>query len=138
MEPKWLQIARKEIGVKEIPGSASNPRILEYFKATKYHPDFEDSWCSAFVNFCMQQAGEKRTESAAARSWLKWGVEIKEPKIGCVCVFWRNSPNAVTGHVGLYISEDSDNVLLLGGNQFNSVCIKQYPKERLLAYRWKE
>ena len=45
-EPAWLEIARREIGQKEVPGSADNPRIVEYFGATTFgpHPDSVSAW----------------------------------------------------------------------------------------------
>ncbi len=30
----WYEIAQNEVGVKEIPGSDHNPRVLEYHKET--------------------------------------------------------------------------------------------------------
>ena len=60
------------VGVREM---RSNPRIEEYFATTTYgrHPNSEP-WRSAFVNFCVTQAGVKGTNSALALSWLDWGT----------------------------------------------------------------
>jgi uncharacterized protein (TIGR02594 family) len=136
MEPKWMTIARAEIGVAEIPGKENNPRILEYFTATSYRPDFEDSWCSAFVSWVLSQAGMESTHSASARSYVHWGVELEEPKNGAIIVFWRGDPNSMQGHVGFYIGETETDYLVLGGNQGDKVCIAHYPKSRLLAIRY--
>lgn len=137
MEPKWLQIARLELGQKEIPGTKDNPRIVEYAKYTSLSSS-EDStpWCSSFVNYCMHKAGQSRTNSAMARSWLKWGIPLKEPRLGCVVVMWRGSPTASTGHVGFWIAENKDTFQMLGGNQGDQVSLATQPKDRVLGYRW--
>ena len=73
----------------------NNPRILEYFTATSLDAkDESTSWCSAFANWCMKQAGIEGTKSALARSWLHWkgGVSLSDkPVTGAVAVFPRGS-----------------------------------------------
>lgn len=136
-DPTWLIIARNELGVSEIPGPANAPRVIEYHQKTSLKAK-KDSvpWCSSFVNFCMAEAGMLGTNSAAARSWLKWGAELEEPRIGCVVVFWRKGKNSAYGHVGFYVGETETHVLCLGGNQKDKVCVMKYPKSRVLGYRW--
>lgn len=135
-EPKWLDVARKEMGVHEIVGVKDNPRILEYHQATNLKAsDDETSWCSSFCNWVMKQSGIQGTNSAAARSWLNWGAKLTKPEIGCVVIFERGN-STWQGHVCFYLSEDSNNIQVLGGNQNNQVCIASYPKARLLGYRW--
>ena len=106
--PKWLQIAREELGQAEIPGPKSNPRIVEYLKSTDLGPpdDQQDEtpWCSAFVNWCIKQAGLKGTNSAAAASWRHWGVELEDGRLGCVVVMTRPGGN----HVGFYEGENDE------------------------------
>ena len=69
-----------------------------------------------------------------ARSWLGWGVELDEPRPGCVVVLKRGNPPS--GHVALYESGDGETLQLLGGNQRNQVCVRPYPARRVLSYRW--
>ncbi len=137
-EAAWFAIAMREMesGVDEVAGPEHNPRIVEYHQSTSLRAtDDETAWCSSFVNWCMEQAGEVKTNSAMARSWLKWGEELKVPRRGCVTVFSRgNIPTA--GHVGFYVEEMNDRILLLGGNQGNQINISSYPKSSLLGYRW--
>lgn len=136
--PAWLSIAYKEIGQKEGPAPQSNPRILEYWKAV-YGDDHiksdQEPWNSAFVAWSLAQAGIAGTKSGAARSWLSWGRGIATPQLGCVVVFWRGSPSSGLGHVGFYVGEDTDSIVVLGGNQNNSVSLAKFPKSRVLAYR---
>lgn len=131
-EPLWLQIARKEIGVKEVRGG-ENPRIIEYHATTTLKAkEDEIPWCSSFINWCMKKAGYKGTQSAAAISWASWGKVLKEPKIGCVVVFSRTGGN----HVGFYLGKSGSSIKLLGGNQSNEVNISYQDASRLLGYRW--
>ncbi len=137
--PPWLDVALAEVGVEEVPGPGDNSRIVEYHKACDdTETGDEIAWCSSFVNWCMLQRGFQRTRSRAARSWLKWGNELplSAPAYGCVVILWRESKQSWKGHAGFYLGEVGDFILMLGGNQNNEVCIKLYPKSRVLSYRW--
>jgi len=135
----WMAIAKNEIGVKEFTGSADNPRIVEYHAATTYGArDDEVAWCSSFVNWCMREAGQTRTGSAAARSWLNWGTILSEPRKGCVVVLRRGNTNW-QGHVGFFNSDGDTpgpDIPVLGGNQGDAVSVSSFPKTRVLGYRW--
>jgi uncharacterized protein (TIGR02594 family) len=93
----------------------------------------ETPWCSAFVNFCVEQAGFAGTDSASARSWLNWGRKTDTPVTGCIAVFERGAPPS--GHVAFYVSQSADQIKVLGGNQGNKVSFAHFPKFRLLGYR---
>lgn len=140
MIPKWYQFATAELGQQEIPGPKHNPRIVAYHQATGLKAqDDETAWCGAFVAWCLRRAGisYNKEPSASARSWLSWGRAIKTPTIGCVVVFWRGKRDGWQGHVGFYAGRDSqDRILVLGGNQGNSVSVRPYSAEQLLGYRW--
>jgi uncharacterized protein (TIGR02594 family) len=133
-EPPWLPIARGEIGVREIAGPEDNPRIQEYHASTSLKAtDDETPWCSAFVNWCLQQAGLEGTGSAMARSWLDWGQKVTEPQPGDVAVFARGTGNQ--GHVGFCLGRSGGSVKLLGGNQNDEVNVAWQNASRLLGYR---
>jgi uncharacterized protein (TIGR02594 family) len=154
--PSWYMIAKAEIGVLERHGEANNPRILEYLATT--HRDVggnlgtwgvsRDStpWCSAFVNWCLIEAGcQVTTNDARAISWLDWGFEIEEPEQGCIAVLRRKAPaghDPATGsssgnHVAFFDKiVPRRGVRLLGGNQSNSVRFTTYGKRyNVLSYR---
>ena len=135
-EPLWLQIARRELGQSEIAGEADNPRIVEYLRAVDLPGARKDevSWCSAFVNWCIQQCGWVGTGSAAAKSWLQWG-QACEPRLGAIVVMDRGT-EAWQGHVGFYLDTVVGYVVVLGGNQSNSVSIAKYPIDKVRGYRW--
>jgi len=145
--PTWLEIACKELWVKEYAGNPANPRIVEYLHTTSLddsdaHSD-ETSWCSAFVNWCMKTSGLTNTHKANARSWLDWGINLAQPKLGCVVVFARGT-DGWSGHVGFYVGETHTHIKVFGGNQGDQVNISLYPKDgenhgtkyKLLGYRW--
>lgn len=132
--PPWYLVAEEEIGTKEIDGSGNNPRILEYHMATKLKAtDDLTPWCSSFVCWCLEQCGIESTRNAWARSYLNWGKVLESPQYGCIVVFSRGTDS---GHVGFYVGETKDSIIVLGGNQSNRVCMAEYPKQRLLQYRW--
>jgi uncharacterized protein (TIGR02594 family) len=139
-EPPWLAIARQELGVKEIDGDGSNPRIEEYFKTTSLgRRDDGVPWCAAFVSFCLTRSGNSSIPSARAADWLKWGEWSPQPRVGCVVVL-EPMEEGSSGHVGFYVGETNGDVQVLGGNQSNQVKISHYPKSKVHAkgYRWME
>lgn len=120
--PRHLQIAQGELGTHEIRGARDNARVVEYHQATSLKArNDETSWCSSFVNWTLQQAGVRGTNSAAARSWLTWGQAVPKDaaqvKPGDVIVFPRGN-NPAQGHVAI-VSEVLGNgmVRVIGGNQ---------------------
>jgi uncharacterized protein (TIGR02594 family) len=136
-EPRWLAVARGELGVAAWPEGQCNPRIAAYHTGTNIAGyDDKASWCSTFVHWCFARVGIGGTGSALARSWLDWGDALDTPRSGCITVLWRESPDGWKGHVGFYLRHDAQQVWLLGGNQREAVCANAYPIECLLAYRW--
>jgi len=129
---KFYEKAKSQMGIQELTGKQHNKKIVEYHACTSLRAtDDETPWCASFVNWVMKQVGVNGTNSAAARSFSKWGNELKTPVKGCVVVFTRKGG----GHVAFYHSEDNNFIYCLGGNQSNSVNISAYRKDRLLGYR---
>lgn len=141
---KWLGIARGELGVHETPGPVANARITAYHATTTLRANSDEvPWCSAFVNWCIEHSGEKGTRSAAAASWLHWGIEC-EPQEGCVVVIRQKQAGAdkatgsATGyHVGFWLSQTPTHMEILGGNQSDSVKVSKFPLEKyeVMGYR---
>jgi len=104
-----------------------NPVIVEFFKATKLQPSGDTTaWCAAFMNYCLMIAADgktlpagssPRTKSATALSFRNWGKETKNPKPGDIVVF-KNVKSPGNGHVGFFLADQGEKVLVLGGNQF--------------------
>lgn len=128
------KIAQKELGTAEVPGEASNMRIVEYHKSTTLAAtDDKIAWCSAFMCWCLEQAGIISTKSAMARSYLSWGEALEMPYEGCVVILKRGNPPS--GHVAFYVKENEHYVYCLGGNQKDSVCVSAFLKTDVLSYR---
>ena len=136
--PTWYSVAHAFIGLEEIVGSDHNEQILEFWDLCKLpFRDDETPWCAGFVGGVLEKCGIRSTRSGMARSYLKWGKPIDGPKVGAVVVFWRGARYSTSGHVGFCAGlEDGGFIPTLGGNQGNKVCIKPYPKSRVLGYRW--
>src|SRR6266508_1429393 len=131
-DPSWLKFAFQELAlhVVEKPGKKTNERIERYLQSTRGSPGREQDetlWCSAFVNFCIEEStGLEGTNNLAARSWLNWekGKEATRPTRGCIVVFSRPSAGEHSGHVGFYLSGSAETgIRILGGNQSDAVSI---------------
>jgi uncharacterized protein (TIGR02594 family) len=135
-DPPWLKNAFGDLGVKEVPGKGTHPRIAEMHRNTSLKATGDEvSWCSSAVNTWMVEAGKKGTDSAAARSWLSWGLPVEAPRRGDVVVFWRGSPDSWQGHVALVLAHDGRQMVTIGGNQSNAVTIARPSTDRVLGYR---
>lgn len=135
---KAIELALTQIGIKEIVGRKDNPQVLKYFDEIGYDGKKlkdETAWCSAFANWICKKVGLPYTGKLNARSWLKVGRRVSEPKLGDIVVFWRESRSSWKGHVAFFVRETKNWVYVLGGNQNNQVKISAYPKNRLLQYR---
>ena len=136
--PPWLRIALKDEGVAEIKGNQHNNRILELFKLAflPFRRD-EVAWCSAAVCAWLESAGIRSTRSGMAKSFLRWGRPIFEPKRGAIVVFDRGRPESHWGHVALCTDNNwvyKNNVKSLpvfGGNQGDKACHKDYPAHKI-------
>ena len=133
----WCHIALDDMAAGVHEASGFDARIIEADKLVGLNPDDETPWCSAYANLCMKNAGLVGSMKANARSWLTWGEELKAAEIGAVTVLWRGSPEGWLGHVGFYMGHYGPaQILLLGGNQGDSVSIEPFPLTRVLGFRW--
>lgn len=137
MEPKWLEMAREEIGTKEAPGTKNNPVVVQYYADSGNAGIKDDSvaWCAAFVGAMLRRCDMPSTGTLTARDYLKYGTKLDTPKPGCIVIFTRGN-STWEGHVGFYVGETDKNIRVLGGNQSDSVSIASYPKSKWLGYRW--
>jgi uncharacterized protein (TIGR02594 family) len=139
--PPWMEAAIKEIGVAEVPGPKSNPRIMEYRRmAGSDGLAGEDSvvpWCAIFINAMLDAAGIPGSGSAMARGFAKHPafIRLEAPMVGCVTVI-SSSRGPTSGHVFFYTAEDGLFFQGLGGNQNDSVSIDKFPKSKLVGHFW--
>lgn len=123
--PKWFQIA------------ADEERHFAAGRQMMYHKQsgvgsFGQDWCSVFANWVMQRVGYTGTMSALASSWMKWGIELKEPRRGAIVVLddgFMNDPTAPNNpyfHVAFVDSCGRGSLRCLGGNQSCAVTYASY------------
>jgi len=149
MWPEWLSVAYQELrrGVREVPGPAHNPRILEYHQATTLKATTDEvPWCAAFVGWALSEAHVKPTGSAAARSYLTWGVGVSpvHPPLGAVMVLKRGGASQpgpevldAQGHAGFFFGHGQPGeFLLLSGNTGDALTLEKFSVHRLLGVRW--
>jgi len=99
-------------------------------------------WCAAFVNAVLTESGIPNNilhkYPYAARSFLEWGVAVKEPTPGDLIIFPRGNISW-QGHVGFYLSttviNNTEYYYILGGNQSNKVSIDLYRASAALGIR---
>lgn len=128
-----LSLASKFIGMDENTNKATLSAFFRKAGGQTLDPS-ETAWCAAFVNSVLGAHGKGGTDSLAARSFLSYGEPVTTPSRGDIVVL-RRGTQGWQGHVGFYVGEEGDNILVLGGNQSNKVSIDKYPKRRLLGYR---
>jgi uncharacterized protein (TIGR02594 family) len=133
--PRILLEGLKTFGTVEKPGPWSNPSILGWAKAVGleqvYRSD-DTAWCGLWAAYVSLQAGWKPPFNPLwARNWLNWGTPEKKAALGDILVFERGT----SGHVAMYVGEDSEAYHCLGGNQSDQVMIKRVDKNRLLGIR---
>ncbi|WP_311267803.1 TIGR02594 family protein [Sphingobium sp. WCS2017Hpa-17] len=138
--PRPYVVAQAELAldVREVTGPQNNPRIVMYHSSTSGGAaSDETAWCSSFVNYCVEQAGLKGTDSKWARSWHDegWGEAVTDdPHPGDIVVWRRQSASGDGGHVGFFVEKiGSDIIRVLGGNQSNRVRISDYPVKGTLG-----
>lgn len=142
-EPAWMHVARHELGVAASPGVADNPAVQKYFEAVVgdgIHTHDDVKWCSAFVNWCLEQVHIEGTRNAAAASWLDWGRRAPGPSTGAITVLrFQQGGGSYFNHVGFCVDAGAQMVKILGGNQGMNgqhvVCEKEYQALHVVGYR---
>lgn len=135
MDPRWLTLARADLGVAEVPGKGTAPVISRWLLNLKaWWQDDETPWCGVAVAHWMRDSGIPLPKHwYRAKGWLDWGVPLAKPLVGCVVVFEREGG----GHVGIVVGRDQSGFLMvLGGNQGNRVSIMPFSALRVVGYRW--
>ena len=139
-EPRWLKLARADLGIRETPGIANNPLLMRRFASiTKalgvlYNAD-SVPWCGATMAWWMSQCGIAPPPIAIrAKSWATWDSNLATDKLapGAVLVFEREGG----GHVTLFVGEDATHYHCLGGNQGDAITITRIAKGCCIARRW--
>jgi len=108
---KALDVARSQVGVREVPlGSNAGPAVERYLASTGTPKG--SAWCAAFVNYCIEEAAHKlgarepwiRTAGCdEIKSWARRNkVLFERPEVGDV--FLHFSPGDDADHTGFVTS----------------------------------
>ena len=141
-----FELAERFIGSKEVAGTASNPLILAMLQLDQSWPQKDEvPWCSAFVNFVCWLLRLPRSKDLRARSWLTLGkiISLVEAEVGFdIAILKRTTgdqpgPEVINapGHVGFFAGKEEGVILLLGGNQDDSVNVRRFMRRDLLGIR---
>jgi uncharacterized protein (TIGR02594 family) len=143
-DPLWLKRAWIVEGQKEFPGPASNTWIEKlwlgkpggrwFWEEVGKRDDSKLPWCGAFAADCFEQADMPFPKHyARARAWADFGVDLGRPIRGCVVVI----QNGAQWHVGFVVGETATgDLLVIGGNQNDSVKVSKFKRSSARAYRW--
>lgn len=141
-----FDLAQRYVGLKEVAGLADSPVVKAMLTLDAAWPEHDEvPWCSAFVNWIAWHLRLPRSKDLRARSWLGVGVSvtpIARARVGFDVVVLARGDNPAQGHVGFFGGWDgtaadanAQSVLVLGGNQSNSVRIAPYPAASILGIR---
>ena len=139
-------LAQRFVGMTEVAGKVSNPQILAMLQLDQAWPEGDEvPWCSAFVNYITWLLRLPRSKSLGARSWLQVGIPInlEDAELGFDVVILKRGgenqpgPDVINapGHVGFFVGGDKDIVLILGGNQSDSVNVSRFFVQNILGIR---
>jgi uncharacterized protein (TIGR02594 family) len=146
LEIAAFDLAQRFVGISEVSGPAANPQILAMLQLDEKWPeDDRVPWCSAFMNYIAWLLRLPRSKKLTARSWLQVGqsVSLDQAEVGFdVVVLKRGSgaqpgPDVIDapGHVGWFAGVEANRVLVLGGNQADTVSVDRYPTSSILGVR---
>lgn len=136
-----IDVAKKYIGLQEV---RDNGKLRELLKLQAIDGDIsidpaQTSWCAAWVNFCERSVGNPGTGKLNAQSFLTYGEQIEEEDAieGDIVVFHFPFDNAWQGHVTYFESwsDNTNQVLCLGGNQSNMVKYSNYVQDYVKEIR---
>ncbi|MFD0992987.1 TIGR02594 family protein [Tenacibaculum geojense] len=137
--PPWMEIALGEAKAAKFIKEKLSPTNE---MAKKYHtyvglPKASGStaWCSSFVSWCLNQAGQNNAKSAGSQSVLwnegKLFKRITEPVYGCIVLMtnYVKSTGKSNGHghvTFLYGVDSNGDLICLGGNQGDRLKYSRY------------
>ena len=142
MLDKVYDKALEYVGTKEVPGVEHNQTVVGWLECFAKNIGSwgqsrdETAWCAVFVSMVLHECGYRGTDDARAASYLKWGKPSKLDK-GCVVVIKRqgggqdNRTGSRAGyHVGFLNRVTKNYIVILGGNQSDSVRVSYFPRAR--------
>lgn len=140
--PLWVTNGLHEVGIAEVIGRGSNPKILEFARqeggeiAREFTSD-DIAWCSLYANHLLTSVGLPGTETLWALDWdsdRTWpNVRLDGPAVGAFIPMKRKGG----GHIACVVGRNAaGNLMALEGNTGNRVTVGPIARDRPLSYRW--
>lgn len=134
--PAYFIRALGFIDTPELIKGQLNPLVEAWLvNHTRFPPEqinAKTAWCGAFVSAMLEQSGYKSPHSAAAAKYMDIGKACPIDTLYSVLVLRRGTTQF---HVAFNAGFAGDQVMLLGGNQSNKVCIKLDSQSKILSAR---
>lgn len=130
-------LAKSMIGLNEHKDREIIQTFIKSSTGRNLNPQ-RSAWCAAFVNSVLKATGNPETGSFMAKSFLTYGKPTSKPEQGDIVVMERGSSRGTPyGHVAFYAGQsDRDGYIkVLGGNQNDSVSIKEVQVGSVISYR---
>jgi hypothetical protein len=138
----WLPIAYNEIWNQSDLEHSFYQNAEKYLSSTNprevVSQDIVNFGSSAFVNWCLEEAGYEGTDSAKSESWIHWGRTITVPCTGCIVLtkgFDFNRKQFNCNQVGFYLSGIEDFIEMITFNPKGKAAVMSYPTIDLIGYR---
>jgi len=100
----------------------------------------EIPWCAMSVSYALTKAGAP-THNVFASQFLSTGKRVDTPQVGDVVVFNKRNEKdnsidtGTAGHVGFFMADLGNYILVLDGNVEDKVAITAISKRRFMQYR---
>ena len=116
--------------------SAKNwPEVVDEFFDHINAPWFNEKthWCGAFVGSMLSQSYPQfrnllNHKMSSSQYWLNVFTQTDDPQVGDLVIFTSKKSN-FHGHIGFYVTEEDDKILVLGGNQGGAVSYQWFKKD---------
>lgn len=141
--PKMVSAAFQYLGIKEIPGAASNPVIMDMARGlgvSDIYNNDDQAWCAIFINHIIRITGKPidlnphdKYDLLRAKQTANLFNDIPkgEWKLGDIIILKRDGG----GHVFLAIAKSPTGIIGIGGNQSNSVTFSEFKEDRIIAVK---
>lgn len=146
-EAPWMDWMSARLGWNE---TKNDKALAKYWKYTTYTAGIKDqtvrgkkyAWCAMTINAALFESGYKGNRSAAAKSFINFGLECK-PKLGAIIVMRHVGGGHHVTFFKSWFDEKKKIAYCLGGNQGNSLKVSMYDlsgnkkgHDEIVACRW--
>lgn len=131
-ELDWMKEAKRHIGMHEIKHNFVLKDWIKELNVTWLGTN--PAWCGIYIAHCFNFVGMKYPkEFYRALEWKNAGTKLNKPCYGCLAIKYRKGG----GHVAFVVGKLNDGrLVVLGGNQSDSVCYAIYKESDFDEFRW--